>query len=341
MRINSRSFPMQKSRPRPRTRGVVGRWLAPFCWLTLASCAAQPPIEDPVEQLPAGAEAMSLLGKPLFATDLPDSLREKREAELEQAREKHEADPTNLDDLIWYGRRLAYLGRYRDAIAIYTGGLVQQPQEPRLYRHRGHRYITLRRLDDAIWDLERAARLIEGTPDRVEQDGLPNARNQPTSTLHSNIWYHLGLALYLKGENERALEAYRQCAAVSKNPDMICATLHWLYMTLRRLGRNRQAKEVIRPVRADMDIIENHAYHRLLLLYKGEIKPRELREELRSDEGSIESASLAYGLANWYREEGRAEEGRELLEEIVRAGQWPAFGHAAAEADLARMPPER
>ena len=40
---------------------------------------------------------------------------------------------------------------------------------------------------------------------KIEPDGQPNARNIPTSTLNSNIYYHLGLAQYLKGEFEAAL----------------------------------------------------------------------------------------------------------------------------------------
>ncbi len=115
-----------------------------------------------------------------------------------------------------------------------------------LYRHRGHRFITLRCFDDAIKDFEKAAKLVKGKPDEVEPDGLPNARNIPTSTLQSNIWYHLGLAHYLKGDFGSARKAYREAEKVSKNPDMMVATTHWLYMTLRRLGREKEATRIAR-----------------------------------------------------------------------------------------------
>ncbi len=77
-----------------------------------------------------------------------------------------------------------------------------------MYRHRGHRYITLREFDKAIADFNKAVELIEGTDDIVEPDGAPNAAGIPTSTLHTNIWYHLGLAHYLKGDFAAALLAY-------------------------------------------------------------------------------------------------------------------------------------
>jgi len=108
----------------------------------------------------------------------------------------------------------------------------------------GLRHITLRELDRAIDDLQRAAELVAGRPDEVEPDGLPNARDIPTSTLQSNVWYHLGLAYYLKGNFEQALRCYRECMRVSNNPDMMCATSHWLYMTLHRLGREEEAAAV-------------------------------------------------------------------------------------------------
>ena len=96
----------------------------------------------------------------------------------------------------------------RDAIAIFTKGIQQFPEDARMYRHRGHRFITLRQLDLAIDDFKKAAQLIEGKEDEMEPDGMPNPRGIPTSSLHSNIWYHLGLAYYLEGKFENSLEAY-------------------------------------------------------------------------------------------------------------------------------------
>jgi hypothetical protein len=90
------------------------------------------------------------------------------------------------------GRRTAYLGRFTDAIAIFSSGLAKYRGDARLYRHRGHRYLTIRHFDRAIGDLLYAVQLTRGKPDQVEPDGQPNAKNIPTSTLQSNIWYHLG-----------------------------------------------------------------------------------------------------------------------------------------------------
>lgn len=304
-----------------------------------ASCASQSTVGSQSAQ-PHGAvdappvEATSLLGTPLFRPVPTEPARSRMEAQLDSARRAVEANPGDPDAVIWLGRRLAYLGRYNEAVEVFTRGITAQPGDPRFLRHRGHRHITLRRLDAAIADFERATRLIAGSEDEIEPDGLPNPRGIPTSTLHFNIWYHLGLAKYLKGDLDGALDAYERCLAVSTNPDALVATVHWKYMTMRRLGRNKEARQLLERVGPDMDIIENHAYHRLVLLYREELPVDSL---WRPDAGaSVEDVTTAYGVANWHIYNGRITAGENLLREIIARGQWPAFGHIAAEADLAR-----
>lgn len=282
------------------------------------------------------AEAVSLLGEPLVPPVLAPDVQADREARLAEARAAVEARPDDADALIWLGRRTAYLGRHREAIEIFSRGIARHPEDARFLRHRGHRWITLRRFDRAIADLEAAARLVEGKPDEVEPDGLPNARNIPTSTLQSNIWYHLGLARYLTGDFEGALAAYREAMDVSKNPDMLVATSHWLYMTLRRLDREEEAARVLDPIRMDMDILENGAYHRLLLMYRGDLSP----ESLLAPDGAgddLDPVSVGYGVGNWHLYNGRRQEAVRVLQDVLARGQWASFGHIAAEADLRRL----
>jgi tetratricopeptide (TPR) repeat protein len=295
------------------------------CFSVLSALSAGP--------LGAQVEAISLLGDSLRRPALAPEAEARLLAQLDSARRAYEADSTSADALIWLGRRTAYLGRYRDAIAIYTDGIRKHANDPRLYRHRGHRYITLRRLNDAVADFRRAAELIHGKPDEVEPDGQPNAQNIPTSTLQSNIWYHYGLALYLQGDFAKALEAYLECMKVSKNPDMLVATSHWLYMTLRRLGQEAEAAEVLEPITRDVEVIENGEYHRLLLMYKGEIPSDSL---LGTEEATIGGVTAAYGVGNWHLYNGRPAEAEAVFRRIVATGTWAAFGYIGAEAELAR-----
>ncbi|UCE07492.1 MAG: amidohydrolase family protein [bacterium] len=288
---------------------------------------------DRLPDLPEGAQAISLLGDTLYIPVLSDDVREKYQKNLIEAKAAYDANSNDVDAIIWLGRRAAYLGEYRTAIDIYSGGIKKYPNEPRLYRHRGHRFITVRQLTYAISDFERAASLIKGTEDKIEPDGLPNTRNIPTSTLHFNIWYHLGLAYYLQGKSEIALSAYQQCMKVSTNPDALAATSHWLYMTLRRLGKDEQAAQVLEPINAEMDIIENQSYHQLLLFYKGEISQDSL---MCKSADALDNATIGYGVGNWHFYNGNQDEAKQIFQKVIQGTQWAAFGYIAAEADLSK-----
>jgi len=284
---------------------------------------------------PGAPEATSLLGRPLYSTPPPGERKARLEADLAAADAALALHPDSADAAVWVGRRLAYLGRYRDAIAAFTRGIARHPDDPHLYRHRGHRYITVREFDRAIADLRRAAALVRGRPDEVEPDGAPNAQNRPRSTLQSNIWYHLGLAYYLKGDFTDALEAYREGMKVSAvNDDMLVATSDWLYMTLRRVGRTDEAAQVLAPIRERMDVIENEAYHQRLLLYKGLRTPESVLDLDTADD--IQIATQGYGVGNWYLVNGEKATARKLFEQVIAGRAWAAFGYIAAEAELAR-----
>lgn len=271
------------------------------------------------------------------APPVSDEAKRNMEARLSEARARYAAETKNPEAVIWLGRRLGYLGRFNGAIETYTAGLKDFPREARLYRHRGHRYITMRRFDLAIADLKKAAALVKGRPDEVEPDGQPNARNIPTSTLQFNIWYHLGLAQYLTGQNKEALDSYRECLKVSKNNDSIVATTHWLYMTLHRLNRTREAARVLEPIRPGMEIIENDGYYRLTLMYKGLLNAENLREETLMQGSSAGSHSVLYGIGNWHLYHGRRDEALKVYREILKSDQWTSFGYIAAESDLNRF----
>ena len=296
--------------------------------------------EDAAEEAaePPTVEATSLFGEPLVPMELSAEARAGLEANLAEAQARYDEDPENVENIIWLGRRLAYLWRYRDAIEVFSRGIELHPEDFRLYRHRGHRYISVRRFDDAAADLERAAELSEGVPDEVEEDGAPNAAGIPRSTSHSNIWYHLALAYYLQGDFERAAEAYEKCTEYSRvNDDMLVATADWQYMTYRRLGRDADAARVLEEIEPEMDVIENFAYHRRLLMYKGLIAPGEL---LEPDAEELDIATQGYGVANFHFVNGEVEEAKTLLERVLAGRYWAAFGYIAAEADLKRMADE-
>jgi tetratricopeptide (TPR) repeat protein len=289
----------------------------------------------PVAAAAQTPEATSLFGKPLVSVPPTGDTKARLEADLAKAQADYDRDPSSADAAIWLGRRLAYLGRFRDAIDVYTRGIAKHPGEARLYRHRGHRYITIRKFDLAIADLRKASQLEAGKPDRIEPDGAPNKQGIPRSTLQSNIWYHLGLAQYLTGDFRSALASYREGMKVSKvNDDMLVATSDWLYMTLRRLKRDAEARQVLEPITEQMEILENGAYHARLLMYKGLRTPESVLNLNTADD--IQVATQGYGVGNWYLVNGDKAKAKEIYDRVVAGKAWPAFGFIAAEADLKR-----
>lgn len=280
----------------------------------------------------AGPEATSLLGVPLFAPEIPKERRAVLEADLARATAELVKHPTSADAALWLGRRYGYLGRFREAIEAFSQGLASHPDDARLLRHRGHRYVSVRQLDRAVADLARAAALVKGRKDEPEPGSDPS--KPTTTTLQFSIFYHLGLAHYLKGDFAAAEKAYRRCLEAARgSDDRLVAVSDWLYITLRRLGRDADAARLLEPIHAGLKVSEDRAYLNRLLMYKGVYTPDDL---LRAGGDGVTRATYGYAVGSFQLVSGRAAEARAAFEAVVSGEQWAAFGHIAAEAELAR-----
>lgn len=132
-----------------------------FAIVGISACNSSKQNNDSEElftTLSDNAQAISLLGDTLY----PSSPYANGSGKYDTAKMNYEASPGNVDNIIWYGRWTAYKGDFREAIRIYTEGISKFPDDARLYRHRGHRYISIREFDRAILDFEKAAKLVEG-----------------------------------------------------------------------------------------------------------------------------------------------------------------------------------
>lgn len=306
-------------------------------WQACGPAEAPPAAPDEAIET-AAAEAMSLDGRPLFPPPETPASQHKKDSLLQIAQSNFDTNPNELDPIIWLGRRLAYLSRYKEAIEVFTAGMKVHPNAPELYRHRGHRYISTRRFDLAIQDFEKAAELVEGRDIEIEPDGIPNKLNIPLSSLQFNIWYHWGLAYYLKGDFEKAAELYEKCMDFSTNPDLLTATTDWLYMTYRRLGKEAEAQALLDPIQPDLNIIENTSYLNRLLMYKGLKKSTDLLDLNNEDpEQLLNIVTQGYGVGNWYLYNGDEAKALNIFEKIWATSYWSAFGYIAAEADKVRL----
>jgi len=291
---------------------------------------------EPVVVLPTknnrDTGAVSLSGKYLISPEPSPELQSK----LDDKKQAYYADTSNLDNLIWYGRFLAYAGQYGEAIKLYTDGIDRFPDEPRLYRHRGHRYITLRKFRRAISDFEQAKLLMEGMPIQVEEDGMPNEQNIPVSSLQSNVLYHLGLAYYLINDLDGAEEHFTSCMNLNTNDDNYISAMYWKYMIMRRGGAFKSAKRFITEMKQDLNIIENHAYHKICLFYQQSLSEYDLRE-FSKDLAQPSKTAINYAIANWNLFQNKPDIAQAEFRKITRGSDWSSFGFIAAEADLQRF----
>ncbi|MDX5338755.1 MAG: hypothetical protein LPK25_07000 [Cyclobacteriaceae bacterium] len=299
--------------------------------LALISMACQESSTQDQEELP--------LTDSIFTTSLGKKYQipspsEKLLDQYAVAKANYEANPEDVETLIWYGRRTAYLGQYKQAIQIFSEGIEKFPKEAKLYRHRGHRYISIREFDKAIADLEKAAELIQGSPNEIEPDGMPNAQNIPVSSLHGNIYYHLGLAYYLVGDYPKAYDAYLKCRDSGSHYDNIVSSTHWLYMIQQRLGNPSKADSLLAPIHADSTVIENQSYADLCRLYKGWIPVDSLIQQ--GPGGNPSNDAVRYGVANWYLYHQDTAKAKEMMEGLLETNSYASFGYIAAEQDWIR-----
>lgn len=287
-------------------------------------------------------EAISLLGDTLYAPSLSEAVQAQYDSALQVAQRDYRQDSTQLTNVVWLGRRLGYLGRYQDAIRVFTEGIKRFPESAELYRHRGHRYITLRQFDRAVSDLERSAELLKDQPLEIETNGIPIPlpKNDRPSSLQFNVYYHLGLAHYLNGNYGAAAQAYEQTLTYAESDDDRVAVADWLYMTYRRLGEDEVAERTLAEMREEMDVRENEGYFERLLMYSGYVDPDSLLRASRRD-GSLTAATVGYGVGNYLLSEGDTTRGQQILEDVIDGQYWAAFGYIAAEADLARQRDEK
>lgn len=298
--------------------------------ITLISCGTQSGERNILPDLPEGVQALSVTGELLYSAQPPASYLER----FTETRDTWQADKSNADNLIWYGRWAAYCGDYREAIRIFTMGIERFPDDPRMYRHRGHRYITIREFERAIQDFEKASDMVAGQKDEIEPDGMPNPLNIPVSTLHSNIYYHLGLAKYLQGDLSGALKAWDSDMALQVNDDMTVATMHWIYMALMELGQKDEAMARLGLITENMHVIENDAYYQLCLFYKGTLS----REDLAGNgHSAVMGDAMLYGLGNWYLHHEASDAAMDFFQQILDRGSWASFGYIAAEVKMAAL----
>lgn len=281
-------------------------------------------LADPgLAQAPSTPELTTLLGRAVFSRTDTDGAVAKADAALA-------ADPRNVDRILAAARARDVALQFHAAIEVYTRGLAIAPSDVRLLRFRGHRYISIRRFDLAVADLQKAVAVA------------------PTSF---DVTYHLGLAHYLRGEFDEAARVYRSCLEAGPDrgplpqgwrsctttmttPNDRVAVSDWLYRALRRAGRHDEAKALLPSFTPDMKVGENEAYYTALRFYAGAVTEEAAMTPVTKNENRL--VTVGYGIATHHLANGDMDRACMLLKLIADEPNWNAFGVIAAEVDLAQ-----
>jgi tetratricopeptide (TPR) repeat protein len=217
------------------------------------------------------------------------------------------------------GDRLSQLGaappgrrQSRAARETFRRGLAVAPNDPMLYRWRGHRCLAVRELDRAMADLTRGFQL---------------------DSTNYGVLYHLGIVRFVRGDFAGAADAFRRAQPRAPDAGELAGSTDWLWMSLMRAGRKADAEAMLAR-RPDSLKVDN-AYARRLKLYRGEIKPDEVFTP--ADTADVQVATLSYGLGNWYLVRGDSARARQYFERAIQSGGWPGFGFIVSEAELRRL----
>lgn len=221
-------------------------------------------------------------------------------------------DSANVQKIIALGVAQSGARQFREAIATFTQGLAIAPNDPMLYRWRGHRYLSVRDWDRSLADLQKGYAL---------------------DSTNYGVLYHLGIVRFARGEFNEAARLFTMALPRAPNAGEQGGSVDWLWMSLMRAGRVADAKAHL-DRRPDTQPNTN-AYATRIKLYRGEIGPEQIINS--PDTTDVGRSTLNYGLGNWYLLKGDTANARTAFERSVAAGGWPGFGFILSEIELRRL----
>lgn len=258
-------------------------------------------------------EITSGLGRKLYA--LPD------DQSVADARKSLAADPKNAALVLALSKAQAGRRQYKEAVATDTQGLAFAPKSADLLLERGHRELGLREFRPAMKDLEEAVRLA---PENLDTH------------------YHLALSHYFLGEFAAAAESFEKARALAKSDDSLIDCSNWLYVSLRRAGKEQEAAKVLARITPEVKNSEPHLYFylRLLRFYQGKLtadavlpKPPAGPEDV---EGELSFDTVNYGVGNWRVYNHDRANAAPLFQNVVKGQAWNAWGFVGSEVELVR-----
>jgi tetratricopeptide (TPR) repeat protein len=154
--------------------------------------------------------------------------------------------------------------------------------------------------------------------------------------------YHLALSHYFVAEFDEAAHYFQNALNLAQNPDSVIDCSNWLYVSLRRAGKEEEAAAVLKKITPEVKNTEPHLYFylRLLRFYQGAITEQEVLPQ-RGAPGDTESElsfdTVNYGVGNWHLYNHQPSQATEFFNKVVTGEAWNAWGFVGSETELVRM----
>ena len=209
----------------------------------------------------------------------------------------------------------------REAVSACSRGLLAVGENADLLTERGHRELPLRDFERARKDLSKAVQL---SPKRMD------------------AYYHLGLANYFLGDFNDAAEAFRHAVEFAPDDDERINSTNWLYASLRRAGRAKDAEAAAAAIGPEMTNSAPHTLHYLNLvrLFQGrmaeaDVLPPQPPRGSTDTEAELGFDTVGYGVGNWHLYNGEAGKAREYFSKVAEGRVWITWGFIGSENELA------
>jgi tetratricopeptide (TPR) repeat protein len=212
-------------------------------------------------------------------------------------------------------RSLAGLRRHEEAVQACSESLRLKPNSAEALRDRGHYYLNLGRIELGLADLERAASMTKD--DR-------------------GVYYHLGLAHYLRGDFAAAATAYQGCLRHSTDEGARTECRAWLYPSLLRAGREAEARGLLRDITSASLPGHPGNYQDRLLLFSGARTEAQVAATM-SAEGALSETTVGYTLGLWHLLQGRSQQARAYFQRVLDTGYTTSWGYRAAASEMQRL----
>ena len=221
-------------------------------------------------------ETTSLLGRKLYAQTGDDT--------ISAAISKLSGTSPSAAEYLALSKAEAGRRQYQEAVKTDTEALAASPGNADLLLERGHRELGLREFAAAQKDLEHA---VTADPTKLDSH------------------YHLGLAFYFQGRFDDAAFHFRHARDLAKSDDSLIDCSNWLYVALRRAGKQNEASEVLTRITPAVHNTEPHLafYLSLLRFYQGQRTEQQIlpaKPAPGDSEAELSYNTIHYGVGNWH-----------------------------------------